>query len=123
MADGHRERIGLVVRSGPGEGRSGRDSLDVALACAAAGLELDLFFIGSGVLQLLDERNPGASGWPGGHRGWGGLPELTSVRGFVEASRYRQLADRGAAWLLETTPLETEDMVPLQRACQRLLVI
>ena len=46
-------RLGLIVRSAPWYGRSGRDQLDLALAAASMGVELLLFFTGPGVLQLL----------------------------------------------------------------------
>ena len=49
-------RLGLVIRSGPWQGRSNREQLDFALAAAALGTPLELIFVGQGLSQLYSER-------------------------------------------------------------------
>jgi len=116
-------RLGLVIRSAPGEGRSNRDQLDVALAAAALDLELVLFFIGDGVLHLVADRDPEAAEWPGGHKGWRSLRELAPVTAWADAARCLELQGAGVKLMLDARPAEPAAMVPAQRACDRLLVL
>jgi len=117
------QRLGLVVRSGPWRGRSNRDQLDVALAAAAMGMELDLFFVGEGALQLLTGRDGAAAGLPPGHRAWASLAELTPTRVFMETSRYEALHSAGLHTLVRTEPLGQADMRARQDRCDRVLVL
>jgi sulfur relay (sulfurtransferase) DsrF/TusC family protein len=116
-------RLGLVVRNSPFQGRSARDQLDVALAAAAMGYSLDLFFIGQGGLQLLASHEPGAADLPRGSRGWKSLPGLTTVRAFVDPKLAVELAGTGQELLLETTVVSRAEMAERLASCDRALVL
>jgi hypothetical protein len=117
-------KLGLVVCSAPWMGRSNREQLDFALAAAALGLELELFFIGAGLEQLLGERqgDPDA-GLPAGHRAWAALEGVTEVCAWGEAQRLAELSGQGNTYLLPLKPLEPGGMHDRLAACARVLVL
>jgi sulfur relay (sulfurtransferase) DsrF/TusC family protein len=123
MAGGNIQRLGLVVRSGPWQGRSNRDQLDVALAAAALGMEIDLYFLGEGALQLLVNRDGAPAGLPAGHRAWASLPELTPTRVFVETGQFQRMEAAGLHTLVEAEPLDGAGMRERQGRCDRVLVL
>lgn len=116
-------RLGLIVRSAPWQGRSGRDALDIALASATLDLELELFFVGEGVQQLLADRTPERAGLPAGWRAWASLGELAPTRFHVEAATAAALEDVGARWLVAPELVDAEVQAERQAACDRLLVV
>lgn len=116
-------RIGLIVRSAPFTGRSGRDQLDLALSAATLGAEIELFFIGSGALQLIRERAPAAAGLPGGIRGWTSLPELAEVRAWVSEEAYGALSDATMTWALDVAPATANDMTERLAECDCVMVV
>lgn len=116
-------RLGLVIRSAPWRGRSNRDQLDIALAAAALGMELDLYFLGEGALQLLTRRDGAAAGLPAGHRAWAGLAELAPTRVFMEAGQYQRLRESNLDTLVGVEPLQGDAMRERQGRCDRLLVL
>jgi sulfur relay (sulfurtransferase) DsrF/TusC family protein len=97
----HGKAAGLVLHSGPFSGRSSRDQLDVALAAASMGMDLELFFSGPGIVQLLEERDPGAAGLPAGIKGWKALPELCEVKAWTTAETLRCHVPHNAKLLLD----------------------
>jgi sulfur relay (sulfurtransferase) DsrF/TusC family protein len=100
MAGAGIKRLALVVRSGPYQGRSARDQLDIALAAAALEHSLELFFLGPGSLQLLESHQPETAGFPRGARGWRSLPALTTVHAWVEDGEAARLSAAGEPPLL-----------------------
>ena len=116
-------KVGLIVRSAPFQGRSGRDQLDLALAAGSLGFELELFFIGDGVLQLLGGRACDAAGLPGGIRGWQSLPELTPVTAWVSRAEYSALAGPDTEWMLEVQPAGLSEMSRRALDCAPLMVV
>lgn len=116
-------RIGLIVRSAPFTGRSGRDQLDLALSAATLGVAIELYFMGSGWLQLIRERAPGAAGLPDGIRGWASLPELAEVRAWVSEEAYRALPDATVSWALDVAPATADDMAERLAKCDCVMVV
>lgn len=116
-------RLGLLIRSGPWCGRSSRDQLDIALAAAALGFELELFFMGAGVLQLLADRDGRQAGLPPGHKAWASLTDLAPTRAWVEQGRFEQIQAAGVGWLMTVQAAEAGAMLVRQAQCDRLLVI
>lgn len=51
-------RIGFVFQSSPHSTTKGREGLDAILAASAYSEEIDIFFVGDGVLQLLEGQQP-----------------------------------------------------------------
>lgn len=51
-------RLGFVFRSYPHSNAQGREGLDALLAASAYCEEIDVFFIGAGVTQLISEQQP-----------------------------------------------------------------
>ena len=123
MMDAAEFTLGLIVRRPVYEGRSGRDTLDMALAAASLGVGLHLFFIGDGVAHLLAEREPGLTGLPGGHKAWAAISDLAPTRFYLEAARVAALEPLGASWLVDFAALDARDMPELQRQCDRILVL
>ena len=119
----NKKRIGLVVRSGPFTGRSARDQLDLALTAATLDYDLDLFFTGAGVLQLLADHDPHAAGLPKGSKGWKSLPTLTGVRAFITPVEWQRSRDAGQNLLLDVSPLDPGGMASLIARCRRVLVV
>lgn len=117
------QRLGLLVRSSPSGGRSGRDQLDIALAAAAMGVELELFFIGAGVAQLLAKRDPAPARLPAGHRAWAALPGLTTVRAWVDRESLKALGAGPDELALQVQSVSADEMPALQSRCERLLVL
>lgn len=117
------KRLGLVIRSGPWQGRSNRDQLDVALAAAAMGVELELYFLAEGALQLLKTRQGAGAGLPPGEKAWGSLADLVPARIYVEAEQCRQLEDMGLETVLDVQPLDHQAMRKRQGRCGLVLVL
>jgi len=117
------ERLGLVVRRAPWQGRSGRDALDLALAAATLDLSLELFFIGDGVLQLVAGGEPGGAALPPGMKAWASLGHLAPTRFWAARDRLDALASLGVSWVLEPRPLAADAMPARQAVCDRLLVV
>ena len=122
-AEAHRglHRLGLIVRSAPWCGRSGRDQLDLALAAASLELDLLLFFTGAGLLQLRAGLQGQAAGLPAGLKAWKSLPELTSCRYLVELEEFRAVA--ASQWWVRPEALDRQACLTLQAGCDRLLVL
>jgi sulfur relay (sulfurtransferase) DsrF/TusC family protein len=118
-----RQRIGLLVRSGPFAGRSARDQLDIALAAATLDFDLDLFFVDEGVLLISGGDDPHGAGLPRGTKGWKSLPGLTAVRSFAAADDWERLGGAGVGWLLDVRPVSPEDMAAFLAKCRRVLVV
>lgn len=85
-------RIGMVVRSAPFSGRSGRDQLDLAMSAMTLGFEVELIFLGAGILQLLTESDPEAAGLPPGIHGWASLPELGTLNAWAPEEQRESLS-------------------------------
>ena len=116
-------RIGLVIRSGPFQGRSARDQLDVALAAASLGFELELFFTEEGILQLVADRDAQAGGLPGGHKGWKALPGLTSVTAWAAERVLSSHVDASTNFMLEVKPASQSQMAGRLADCEHCLVV
>ncbi len=116
------ERLALIVRSAPWQGRSDRDALDLALAAVTLDIALDLYVVGEGVLQLVAGEPPDGAGLPRGRKAWASLGEFGEVTWNVDAERAAALSGAGATWLLEARRLPVAEMPALQAAAQRVLV-
>lgn len=116
-------KIGLVVRSGPYQGRSSRDQLDIALAAATLGLELELFFTGEGVLQLLADRDARKSMLPGSFRGWKSLAALTSVTAWVAESALASFVEPDAELILKVKSANQREIALRLAGCDQVMVI
>jgi len=127
MSSGNSDRskrtAGLVVCSPPFSGRSSRDQLDVALAAASMEIDLELFFSGEGILQLLADRNPRTGGLPGGIKAWKALPDLCEVNAWASAETIRKYVPKTARMLLEVQPVEQAELARRLAACDPVMVI
>lgn len=113
--------LGLIIRSGPWVGRSGREQLDVALAAASLGVELVLVFTGAGRLQLLAGQQPRAAHLPVGLKAWKSLTELTACRYLVEATEFDDFT--GQRWWLTPERVTRSQLLAAQQSCQHVLVL
>ena len=117
------QRLGLVLRSGPLHGRSNRQQLDTALAAAALGVQLDLFFIGDGVQLILAARDGAEAGLPSQAQAWRSLAELTEVRAVVEEARWTSDQKAGLQYVLAAEPMMAGAMATAQQGCDLVMVL
>lgn len=123
MRAAKRRSLGLVVRSAPFARRSARDDLDVALAAATLEVPLEIFFVGSGVMQLAADRDVLAALLPHGLGGWAALGDLTEIRYFAEPGVWRRIEALGIDTTVRAEPLEARAMAERWRQCARMLVL
>jgi sulfur relay (sulfurtransferase) DsrF/TusC family protein len=115
--------IGLVIRSAPSDGPSSRDQLDVALAAASLGFELELFFTARGIQQLFANTDASAGETPAGHKGWKALPGLTKVLAWADEPSIPSLKDSGINLLLDVGSCSPLDFAHRLELCDQTLVI
>jgi tRNA 2-thiouridine synthesizing protein C len=115
-------RIGLLVRSGPYRGRSSRDQLDLALAAASLDFRLSLFFIGDGLLQLLERRDSGEAGLADALRGWRALPDFGSIDVMALDRDLAPLVAAGERLALKAKAVNGAEFAERLSACDRVLV-
>ena len=116
-------RLALIVSSHPWSQRAARADLDLALAAAAMNFTLDVYFLGTALMQLAAVRDGEPSMLPAGYRAWAALPDLAEVAVFAEAEWLRR-CDRAAIQLiLPVQPLSSEAMQSGWRRCDHVLVV
>lgn len=115
------QRLGLLIRTGPFTGRSNRAQLDIALAAAAMGIELELFFLNDAVVHLLRERDGTDARLPATPRAWASLAELTQVSAWCDAGS--PLPGSQAELSLPVKALERAGMAQRQVRCDLLVVL
>ena len=118
-----RQRLGVVIRSAPWQGRSGRDQLDVALAAAALGLELELYFFDDGLLQLARARDGSAASLPAGHKAWRSLWDFTEVRAWASGEQLLQLENCGVELVCPVQAATAAEMAESQQGLDHLWVL
>lgn len=116
-------RLALIVRGHPWSQRAARADLDLALAAAAMNYTLEVYFLGSALMQLAETRDGKPAMLPAGYRAWAALPDLAEVAVFADPEWLRQ-CDRAAIQLiLPVQPLSAEAMQSGWRRCDHILVI
>jgi sulfur relay (sulfurtransferase) DsrF/TusC family protein len=110
----------LLIRSHPYQRRSARAELDVALAALVMDYRVEVYFLGSSVLQLLVERNSEAAGLPPAYRAWASLPELGECSLFAQQHWLDKLSHSGSELLL---PVQVMGSGPGWRHCKYSMVI
>ena len=116
-------QLALLVRDRPYRRRAARAELDTALAAAAMDFHLELYFLGSAVLQLADGRDPTAALLPPGYRGWSALPDLTEVRAFADTAWLQRCTADGIGLVLPVQGLDPAAMAQRWRACSHALLL
>jgi len=117
------DRLALVIRSAPWRERSGREALDLATAAVTMDLDLDLFFIGAGVEQLLANRQPGPAAYPAGLKAWAALADFGPVSYYAERAAAERLEQAGGEFLVPVTCIEAGEMPALQQTQRHVLVL
>ena len=97
--------------------------MDIALAAATLGLELELFFTGEGVLQLLADREAHTGMLPGGLRGWKSLPELTPVNAWVADSALETFVGPETELILDVKRASEREIALRLAGCDQAMVI
>jgi len=115
-------RLALIVRNHPWRNRAARADLDVALAAAAMDFGLEVYFLGSALMQLARERNPSAAMLPAGYRAWAALPDLAEAAVYVEREWFERLDGTGIQWILPVQTLSAEAMSLRWRCCNHVLM-
>lgn len=115
--------ICLMVRSRPYEHRAARADLDLALAAAALDFRLDVYFLGSALMQLAAGRETAPAMLPAGYRSWAALPDLAEVRLHAQREWLDRCERRGIRLLLPVEAMSAEQMKQKWRRCRHALVI
>lgn len=121
MATEDRKSMLLVIRHSPYGSSLAKAALDAALAAAAFEQEVDLLFMGDGVLQLLPEQDSSGLGRKNIGRQWASLPlyDINIVNVDAEAAaRYNIELDKLA---VESRPLDAKGMHQLMDRFDHLL--
>ena len=113
--------LGLVISRAPWEGRSGRDSLDIALAAATLDWSVDIYFCAGGLRQLLAAQSGVDAGLPGSPKAWKMLPELSAVRFIADPCEMKFWQEQGAEFVVPLLPLSKSVWGIEQSGCHRLL--
>ena len=116
-------RLALLVRSGAFDHRSARSEVDFALAASALDFELEIFFLGAAVLQLLDDRDSASALLPGGLKAWAALPDFSPARVYAEQNWLDRCRSEALSLVLPVTGLSSADFQQHWRSCNRVLVV
>lgn len=122
MIAGVDNSLAILVASPPYRTRSARQELDVALAAAALDFRLEVYFLGSALLQLITVSAPDAL-LPPGYRGWGALPDLGDTRCYAEQAWLERIRQGGADVVLPVEGLDPTAMKQRWRGCRHSLVL
>lgn len=115
--------VAFVVRGTRYGRRSARSELDVVLLAAAVEHPVRLYFVGSGIWQIVAGGDPASARLPSGYRAWASITELTRVAAFAEPERLDWLAARGYRTVLPVDPMPSARMSAHWRDCVRVLVL
>lgn len=118
--------LGLLIRSTAYAQRSPRTQLDVALLAASLDWELRLYFIDTGILQLVQRGDPGEAQLPAAYRAWASLPDLfgtAPLKVFAEPSWLDRLQALKLDVCLPLKALTAAEMRRHWADCDRVLVL
>jgi len=115
--------LALLVRSHPYQRRSARAELDVALAAMVMNFHIEVYFIGSAVLQLQAERNGEPARLPAGYRAWATLPDLGEFALYAERPWLDRLVAAEVPLLMPVESMEAVEMRQRWRACDYSMVL
>ena len=113
----------LLVRSHPYQRRSARAELDVALAALVMDFRIEVYFIGSAILQLLADRDTAPALLPAAYRAWGTLPDLGEFALYAERFWLDRLAVTDVPLLMPVEALESAQMRQRWRLCDYSMVL
>lgn len=114
-------KVGLLIRSAPVDGPFSRQQLDIALSAASLGYELELFFVGSGAMQIAGAAS--SHDEPGGHKGWKALPGLSRVSAWMSETSLEKLKKAGLEPMLDVKVAEPAQMAERLSRCRQAMVV
>jgi sulfur relay (sulfurtransferase) DsrF/TusC family protein len=123
MAAQFHSSLALIVKSQPYEHRVARANIDLALAAAALDFEIQVYFAGSSILQIVAERNTGDAMLPPGYRAWAALPDLAETSFYAEQGWLDFCAGNGVKLLLPVEALSSSRMKQAWRNCRHVMVL
>ena len=123
MAGADGNSLALIISSQPYSNRSARSDMDVALAAAALDFRLEVFFLGSAVLQLAEEKEPQGALLPPGYRAWASLPELAQIHVCAEKYWIDYCDHKGIVLLMPVEALRESQMRRAWRQCRHAWVL
>jgi sulfur relay (sulfurtransferase) DsrF/TusC family protein len=123
MAGAGGNSLALIISSQPYSNRSARSDMDVALAAAALDFRLEVFFLGSAVLQLAEEKEPQGALLPPGYRAWASLPELAEIHVCAEKFWIDYCDHNGIVLLMPVEALSESQMRRAWRQCRHAWVL
>lgn len=100
--------------------RSPRSEVDFVLAAMAMDYQVEIYFLGSAILQLSMNRELDGSGLPAGYRAWASLPEMGEFRIFAEQD---WLSNASQDLMLPVIGLDQKQMREQWRNCMQSVVL
>ena len=123
MAADRQNSLALIVGTTPYHRRSARSDLDIALAAAALEFRLEVYFLGSAVLQLAAQRDAAPAMLPSGYRAWASLPDLCGADLFAEEVWLGYCVRRNLELILPVEALSPGDLRRAWRGCRHAWVL
>lgn len=115
--------LALLVRSRPHTDRETRSRPDLALAAAALDFRVEVYFIGSALMQLAAELDSAAALLPAGYRAWAAVTELSEACFFADAAWLERLEGQGIDFIVPVHGLGTDSMRQRWRECAHVVVV
>lgn len=115
--------LAILVNSAPYDRRVARSDIDFALAAAALDFDLQVFFSGNSLLQLVAQRDPAPALLPRGYRAWAALPDLADVQIFAEQDWLDYCEAQGMKLVMSVTGLKPSEMSQAWRNCRLAMVL
>ncbi|MDT8320611.1 MAG: DsrE family protein [Xanthomonadales bacterium] len=112
------KRLAVLVATGPYRARAARSELDLALTAASLDFRVEVYFLGSALLQLATGRDPAMALLPAGYRGWAALPELGDAHFFADRAWLARCSDLAVELVAPVTGLGAQDMRQAWRECR-----
>lgn len=122
-ADPDSRALALLVRSQPYQRRSARAELDVALAAMAMDFRVEVYFIGSAILQLQSDRDCTPALLPAAYRAWAALPDLGEFGLYAEQPWLDRLAAAEIPLMMPVQAMDAAEMRQRWRTCDYSMVL
>lgn len=119
----HTTRLGLLVRHSTYEHRLARAEVDFALAAAAMEYEVQVYFMGFSIFQLVSQRATAGALLPTGYRAWAALPDLGEARIYAENKWLAYCKATGLELVMPVEALSEAAMRRSWRDCHHVVAV
>lgn len=120
---GVKNRLALLVRTGPYRSREPRAEADLALAALTLDFDVEIFFTGDSIMQLAEDKAGAGANLPAGYKAWSALPDLGSVQVFAQSEWLDRCQRLGIGLILPVEGLGLAGMKQRWRRCDHVMVL